>query len=59
MSHRTRKGAILASFAIIAISASAALVVAQEPAANPQKMSFFVTSVGSGKGGDLGGIAGH
>src|SRR4051795_8696832 len=30
----------------------------QPPAAPPQPMSFFVTSAGSGKGADLGGIAG-
>jgi hypothetical protein len=28
------------------------------PAADPQKLSFFVTSVGLGKGADLGGLAG-
>jgi hypothetical protein len=30
----------------------------EAPAAAPQQMSFFVTSVGSGRGGDLGGLAG-
>src|SRR5215210_393820 len=29
-----------------------------QPAAPPQPMSFFVTSAGSGKGADLGGLAG-
>jgi len=31
---------------------------AQNAQDNPQSMRFFVTSVGSGKGGDLGGLAG-
>jgi hypothetical protein len=34
------------------------LLLAQAPAQQPQPMSFFVTSVGSGKGADLGGLAG-
>src|SRR5476649_838754 len=35
------------------------LAIAQQPpAAPPQPMSFFITSAGSGKGADLGGIAG-
>ncbi len=42
-------------FATFALSCSFAL--AQAPAAK-QPMSFFVTSSGSGKGGDLGGLAG-
>jgi hypothetical protein len=34
-------------------------LAAQQPAAAPpQRMSFFVTSEGSGKGADLGGLAG-
>jgi hypothetical protein len=37
---------------------SANLLLAQAPAQQPQPMSFFVTSVGSGKGADLGGVAG-
>src|SRR5580765_5230795 len=31
---------------------------ARGPQAPPQPMSFFVSSAGSGKGGDLGGLAG-
>jgi hypothetical protein len=31
---------------------------AQDAQNAPQSMRFFVTSVGSGKGGDLGGLAG-
>jgi hypothetical protein len=38
---------------------SAFLALAQQPAQGPQPpMSFFVTSTGSGKGADLGGLAG-
>jgi hypothetical protein len=32
--------------------------VAQQPQQPPQPMSFFITSVGSGEGGDLGGLEG-
>src|SRR5262245_64625648 len=46
-----------------AVSMGSLLVVAQQPAAPaqpppPQPMSFFITSVGSGNGANLGGIAG-
>src|ERR1700730_10869047 len=34
------------------------LVLVQQPAAPQQPMTFFVTSAGSGKGADLGGLAG-
>jgi len=43
---------VLASAALMALSLSGS---AQAQQAN---MSFFVSSVGSGKGGDLGGLAG-
>ena len=43
---------ILASMALVSLSGTAS---GQSPAAN---MSFFITSVGSGKGADLGGLAG-
>ena len=51
----------------IALAAGSYLVLAQQPPAGggqggrggpPQPMSFFITSAGSGKGADLGGIAG-
>lgn len=43
----------------LAIVGGSYLATAQQPpAAPPQPMSFFVTSAGSGKGADLGGIAG-
>ena len=43
----------------LAVAGSSYLALAQQPPAPPpQPMSFFVTSAGSGKGADLGGIAG-
>ena len=43
----------------VALLSSAYLAVAQPPAQQPQQpMSFFITSAGSGKGADLGGLAG-
>jgi hypothetical protein len=42
----------------LALAGGSYLATAQPPAAPPQPMSFFVTSAGSGKGADLGGIAG-
>jgi hypothetical protein len=44
--------------ATLAIVGGSYLASAQQPPAAPQPMSFFVTSAGSGKGADLGGIAG-
>ena len=44
---------------LLALAGSSYLAMAQQPpAAPPQPMSFFITSAGSGKGADLGGIAG-
>jgi hypothetical protein len=43
---------------VIACASSLFAVAQQPPAAPPPPMSFFVTSAGSGKGADLGGIAG-
>jgi len=50
---------IVSAFSVALIGGSL-IAVAQQPAAQqpPQPMSFFVTSVGLGKGADLGGIAG-
>ena len=43
----------------IAVAGGSYLAMAQQPPATPPPpMSFFVTSAGSGKGADLGGIAG-
>jgi hypothetical protein len=42
----------------IALASSYFVLAQQPPAAPPPPMSFFVTSAGSGKGADLGGIAG-
>lgn len=47
---------VLGVIALCTVGTSLAL--AQAPAAPQQPMSFFVTSTGSGKGADLGGIAG-
>ena len=48
--------------ALAVLAAGSSLVMAQQPAqkgkAPQQPMSFFVTSVGVGKGADLGGLAG-
>ena len=43
---------------VIAFASSFFALAQQPPAAPPPPMSFFVTSAGSGKGADLGGIAG-
>lgn len=40
------------------VASGALLAFAAAPAQGQQNMSFFVTSVGLGKGGDLGGLAG-
>ena len=45
----------LVSFALFTLGSSLALAQGKQA---PQPMSFFVTSSGSGKGADLGGIAG-
>jgi hypothetical protein len=49
---KTTRLSVIASIAVLAFGASA-LVQAQQSA-----MSFFITSVGLGKGGDLGGLEG-
>ena len=43
---------------LLAIGSSLALAQAPQGKQPPQPMSFFITSSGSGKGGDLGGLAG-
>jgi hypothetical protein len=51
-------GTFAAGFSV-ALAGSSYLAIAQQPPAGPPPpMSFFVTSAGSGKGADLGGIAG-
>jgi len=48
-----------ARFSLVAASALVMLSVAGSASAqDAKKMSFFVTSAGLGKGGDLGGLAG-
>jgi hypothetical protein len=52
---------ILSAFSVALVGGSFIALAQQPPAgqpAPPQPMSFFVTSVGLGKGADLGGIAG-
>lgn len=56
MNNKLRQGSILVLCAGSALVASAQQPAA--PAAPPAPMGFFVTSEGSGKGGDLGGLAG-
>jgi hypothetical protein len=51
--HRSKPAAYLAA----ASTAAALLVACSSMSARPD-MSFFVSSTGSGKGGDLGGLAG-
>lgn len=47
---------------VVAVAVSASLIEAQQPAAGGQQpqqpMGFFITSVGPGDGGNLGGLAG-
>ncbi len=49
---------ILPIAALAALQLGCATLALAGEAAPPQPMSFFITSVGLGKGGDLGGIAG-
>jgi hypothetical protein len=62
ISEEKRMKKIQPILAAITLSiAGSALMLAQQPAAQqapPQPMSFFVTSAGSGKGANLGGLAG-
>jgi hypothetical protein len=51
-----KKKPVFAALALAVLTSSAAL--AQQPKGPPPPMSFFVTSTGSGKGADLGGVAG-
>jgi len=55
MNTRSR-WSVLATFALAAVSFSAGIHA--EPASAQKKMGFFVTSVGSGDGANLGGLAG-
>lgn len=53
-----RLGLVAAAFSIAVLTAGAALTQAQQPQQPQMPMSFFVTSVGPGNGGNLGGLAG-
>src|SRR5580704_8223974 len=54
--HKTMRYSLLASATVLLFGVGGGAQAQQVPQA--PNMSFFVTSVGSGKGGDLGGIAG-
>lgn len=59
MNHETRIGSLLILATGLALAAQAQQAPAPAAAAAPsQPMGFFITSEGSGKGGDLGGLAG-
>ena len=49
---------MLGTFALLALGSSLALAQAPQGKQPPPPMSFFITSSGSGKGADLGGLAG-
>jgi hypothetical protein len=53
-----QKQRVLSAIAACALSSSLALAQPPQGKQPPQPMSFFVTSVGMGKGADLGGLAG-
>jgi len=53
--HIGRKIALLASVALVSVTAGSQ---AQQPPPQSPNMTFFVTSAGPGKGGDLGGLDG-
>lgn len=53
-----KNGAVYLALAAGLFSAAAAFPVQAQQSASPANMTFFVTSVGSGKGADLGGLEG-
>jgi hypothetical protein len=55
----SRNGSVVVMFALVTFMGSYLLLAQNPPQQQPQQpMSFFVTSVGGGKGADLGGLAG-
>src|SRR5882757_4370243 len=52
------KTALLVAASGLCVMAGSMFALAQQPAAQPHPMSFFVTSIGLGKGANLGGLAG-
>lgn len=56
--NRTIKRLALASLALGTVGFAGTQIASAQAAKADAKMSFFITSVGSGKGGDLGGLAG-
>ncbi len=53
-----KRAIFLAGLSILAVAGGSLFALAQAPGPQPHPMSFFVTSVGMGNGGDLGGLAG-
>ena len=53
-----KKPVLLIAASAFAVAAGSNFAQAQAPGPQPHAMSFFVTSIGMGKGGDLGGLAG-
>jgi hypothetical protein len=53
-----KKQYVLGVITLCSLGSSLVITRAQSPKSAPQPMGFFVTSVGSGKGADLGGLAG-
>jgi hypothetical protein len=54
--HKTMRYSLLASATVVLLGVTGGAQAQQVPQA--PNMSFFVTSIGKGKGGDLGGLAG-
>src|SRR5258706_7863978 len=53
-----KKPFLLVAAAACAFAAGSYFALAQAPGPQPHAMNFFITSLGMGKGGDLGGLAG-
>src|SRR5258706_3460265 len=52
-----KKPFLLVAAAACAFAAGSYFALAQAPGPQPHAMNFFITSLGMGKGGDLGGLA--
>ncbi len=53
-----RRTHLTAAFSTVALACGSVFALAQAPGPQPHPMSFFVTSAGLGRGGDLGGLTG-
>ena len=58
MSLKTKNNCRISAAAFVAVASACVSLTAQAAQDNAKPMSFFVTSVGLGKGADLGGLAG-